>query len=585
MRITLPGVQRHGSPFTFDFEGASIEAWPGESLGAALLSADVVGLRTTPRGEPRGLYCGMGVCGECRVVVDGVSRRACMTAAAAGQRVTRAPARATPAPAAPVPAHPVRTPDLLVVGAGPAGLSAACVAAAAGLEVLVADERKQAGGQYFKQPAAGLAVDPLVLDAQFGEGRALAHSAMAAGATLTFDATLWSAATEEDGSLELLFLLDGAILPVRPRRLLLATGAYERPWPVPGWTLPGVMTTGAAQTLLRAYATAPGRRVLIAGNGPLNLQVACELRRAGVEVVALAEQAPPPRRIGAALAMASTAPGLVRDGVMQLASLARARVPVHYNHVLANVEGEERARAATLVRLGADGAPVPGSERRYEVDAICLGYGFLPQGEAARALGCRFVALPGGGMAAERSDDGRSSVANVFIAGDGGGLGGARVAMAQGAAAGGAIAADLNAPNQDAIMGESARALRDLARHRRFQRALWQLYAPVSPTSPPIAPEALLCRCESVPASAVETLVADGVADLGAVKRASRLGMGACQARYCGPLLAARLDPDGRADPPGFAPRPPFKPVPISALAGMAIEQGRAADRSPLEED
>jgi NADPH-dependent 2,4-dienoyl-CoA reductase/sulfur reductase-like enzyme len=585
MRITLPGVARHRSPFTFEFEGARIEAWPGESLAAALLSAGVVGLRTTMQGDTRGLYCGMGVCGECRVVVDGVSHRACMTPAAPGQRVMRAPARAMPVTAPPVPPHAIRTPDVLVVGAGPAGLSAACVAATAGLEVLVIDERKQAGGQYFKQPAAGLSVDPMVLDAQFGEGRALTQSAIAAGATLTFDATLWSAATEEDGALELLFLLDGAILPVRPRRLVLATGAYERPWPVPGWTLPGVMTTGAAQTLLRAYATAPGRRVLIAGNGPLNLQVACELRRAGVEVVALAEQAPPPRRIGAALAMARTAPGLVRDGVLQLASLARAGIPVHYNHVLAHVEGEERARAATLVRLDADGSPIAGSERRYEVDAICLGYGFLPQGEAARALGCRFVALPGGGMAAERSDDGRSSIASVFIPGDGGGLGGARVAMAQGTAAGAAIAADLNAPNTDAIRGESARALRDLARHRRFQRALWNLYAPVSAKSPPIAPEAVLCRCENVPAGAVETLVADGVADLGTVKRASRLGMGACQARYCGPLLAARLDPDGRADPPGFAPRSPFKPVPISALAGMTIEQGRTTNRSPLADD
>jgi NADPH-dependent 2,4-dienoyl-CoA reductase/sulfur reductase-like enzyme len=570
MRVAVPGIARNGAPFTFDFEGVAVEAWAGESLGAALLSAGIVGLRTTARGEPRGLYCGMGVCGECRVMVDGVARRACMTAASHGQRVARAPSRAIPVAAAPVPAHLLRTPDVLVVGAGPAGLSAARVAAAAGLDVLVADERGQAGGQYYKQPATGFAIDEAALDAQFGEGRALAKAAVAAGSTLLFSATLWSAARDQDGALELLFLVDGAVLPVRPRRLVLATGAYERAWPVPGGTLPGVMTTGAAQTLLRAYGTAPGRRVLVAGNGPLNLQVACELRRAGVEVVALAEQARAPLSIGPALAMARHAPGLVLDGLRQLAGLARGGVPIHYGHVLSQVDGDERACAATVARIDANGAAIAGTERRYEVDAVCLGYGFHPQAEAARAIGCRFTAQPGGGMAAVRADDGRSSVDEVFIAGDGGGLGGARAAGAQGIAAGTAVANDLEAPRRGALAGERARALRDLQRHRAFQDALWRVYAPASSRPVVIAPAALLCRCESVAAGAVDGLVGEGVGDLGAVKRASRLGMGACQARYCGPLLAARLDPHGRADPPGFAPRPPFKPIPISAIAGLA---------------
>jgi hypothetical protein len=338
------------------------------------------------------------------------------------------------------------------------------------------------------------------------------------------------------------------------------------------------MTTGAAQTLLRAYGTAPGKRVLVAGNGPLNLQVACELQRAGVDVVALAEQAPPPFRIGPALAMARTAPGLVRDGVTQLARLKRAGVPVHYGHVLARVEGEARAEAAVLVAIDAKGAPVPGSERRHAVDAVCLGYGFLPQSEAARALGCRFVAEPAGGMAAVRADDGRSTVPAVFIAGDGGGMGGARVAMAQGAAAGAAVADDLAAPGRRAAASAGAAALRALGRHRAFQRALWQLYAPAAVNPAAFAPETLICRCESVAAGTIDAMIAEGASDIGAVKRACRLGMGACQARYCGPLLAARLDPDGRADPPGFAPRPPFKPVPISAIAGMAP----IADAAPV---
>ncbi|TKD49963.1 FAD-dependent oxidoreductase [Sphingomonas baiyangensis] len=564
LRIAMPGVRREGASFAFDFEGDAIEAWPGETVMAALVAAGRLGMRTAKDGALRGPYCGMGVCGECSVLVDGVQQRACMTAARAGARVRPMPLLAPVATVAPPAAAAVEhRPDLLVIGGGAAGLSAAIAAARAGLDVVLADERAKAGGQYFKQPGRGFAVDDKAVDAQFAEGVALADEARAAGARILQGAAIWSA--QPDGEVRLAH--EGAQHVVRARHVIVATGAYERPHMVPGWTLPGVMTTGAAQTLLRAYQVAPGARVLVAGNGPLNLQVARELLRAGVEVVAVAEAAAVPglRYAANALVMAANAPGLVRDGIGHLAALRRAGVKLLHRHVLIAAEGDTQVRSATLARFDRHGRPIAGSEVRFDVDIVCCGYGFLPQAEIARALGVDMRADAPAEIA--RDAIGATALAAVHVVGDAGAMGGARVAMAQGTLAGLAVVERLGGRIDMLAREQAARAL---ARHRRFQAALWRIYSAPAFGTALATSDTLLCRCESVPLAAVDALLADGAASVGAIKRLSRVGMGRCQGRYCGALLADRLARAGVAAPqgdPGFAPRPPFRPIMSTAIA------------------
>lgn len=574
MRVELPGVSRVEPPFTFNFEGRTITAYPGETIAAALMAAEQWSLRDTRFGDQRGVFCGMGVCGECLVLVDGVTRRACQEPVVAGLKVRRHPARSPCAPSATIAIRErpdeVLKPDVLIVGAGPAGLAAAKVISSASLgslDVLVLDERKSAGGQYFKQPARSFAVCEEELDAQFREGRELVASVAVSGVTLISEATVWGAFVP---------MQIGAITPTRrltiqPRRLVLACGAYERGVPFPGWTLPGVMTTGAAQTLLRSSQIAPGRRVLIAGNGPLNLQVARELSDCGVEVVALVEAAATlgPSSLGALMKMAMSSPRLVSDGATHLWALRRRNVPVLYRHALVRAEGAERVEEATIAQINHTGQPVAGTERNYKVDAMCVGYGFLPQSELARALGCRHhYEEARGGLIVERDDAGRTSIPEVFVIGDAGGLGGARIALSQGALAGLAVARDLGLRLGADLQRQEAKARRTLARYRRFQQGLWSLYRAPLLIDQLATPDTYICRCEGVTQQALETLMPDADA-LGPIKRGSRAGMGRCQGRYCGPIIAEilrRSSGKSLKEKDLLAPRPPFRPLPIGSL-------------------
>jgi glycine/D-amino acid oxidase-like deaminating enzyme len=560
MRLKHPDMRPAGPPVRLRFDGREIEALPGETIAAALAAAEIVAVRQARSGVPRGPFCGMGVCFDCLVTVDGrPSQRACLTKVEAGMDVRSAPV-ATPRRAGPVaPAEEIAC-GVLVVGAGPAGLSAARGLALVGADVIVADERLQPGGQYFKPLAASHQADPSALDRQFRDGAILRQSALLAGVRILSEATVWAAFSAH----EVAAIVAGRSTLFRPKRLVLATGAYEQSLPVPGWTLPGVLTVGGLQTLARSYRVAPGQRIVIAGNGPLCLQTAVELLDGGANVVAVLEAA---RRPGIAdwrdlLAVASAEPGLLLEG-MGLA--ARLRGLLHWDRKVTRLVGEGRVQR------------VESGDLSIDADIVALGYGFASSSELARALGCahRFVPRGSGSMETLTDNEGRTSIGEVFAIGDGARFGGAHAARAQGIVAAAAIAADLGLKVPPPIA-----ARRTLRRSARFQAALWRLFE-ASPFDPgAIDDSAIVCRCEEVTAGELRQQIAAGYDTPAGLKRKCRVGMGRCQGRYCAAVVA-RMTTD-RVDEFGlFAPRPPAKPVPIHALTVEQAEWSGHKDFVP----
>jgi D-hydroxyproline dehydrogenase subunit alpha len=560
VRLKHPDI-RPAEPVRIHYDGMQIEALPGETIAAALAAADIVAVRKARSGAPRGPFCGMGVCFDCLVTVNGrPSQRACLTEVAADMDV-RSEAKLTHRPLA----EPALAPeeivcDVLVVGAGPAGLTAARSLARSGATVIVADERLHAGGQYFKPLAPSQIVDPNLLDQQFRDGAVLHRSAVRAGVRIMSETTVWAAFSPG----EVAAVAAGRSILFRPKRLVLATGAYEQSLAVPGWTLPGVMTVGGLQTLARSYRVAPGARIVIAGNGPLCLQTAVELLDGGANVVAVLEAAGRP----GFLRLPDVFAAAWRDSRQFARGLSlayRLRGLMHWRRRVTRLVGDDRVRSVEAADLS------------IEADIVALGYGFASSSELARSLGCAhgFVARGNGSMETLTDEDGRTSIAEVFAIGDGARFGGADIAQAQGTVAAAAIARDLGLAAAD-----PRGARRQLRRAAKFQTALWRLFEAAPMQVRVTANDALVCRCEEVRSDELRFTAEAGYNLPATLKRWTRAGMGRCQGRYCAATVARLCSPEV-GEYGLFAPRPPAKPVPIRALAREHPEWSGHLDFAP----
>jgi len=578
LRLSSEDYRQTGAEIAITVDGETVAAILGDTIAAAMAAA---GRRSfgTDRGRERSAFCGMGICMDCIVTVDGrPGQRACLTRAIAGQDVrTGAAARSERI------SKPLReeSRDVIIVGAGPAGLVAAEHLARHGLAVTVLDERPAPGGQYFKPlspafiPRSGDAADH-----QFAEGLARVRSAVAAGAEIRSGSMVWDIAREDD-HFHVYAESEDAAARWTARYVVVAAGAGERPLPIPGWTLPGVMTTGAAQTLSRSYRVAPGHRLLIAGNGPLNLQIASALTADGAAPVAVAEAAAAPwSSPGAAARVVLHGPARAMQGLQYLAQLRSARVPVHFSTVLLQIHGERRVEAATIATIDAQGQPVAGSEQILDIDTVCMGYGFRPNLDLQQILGVpmaqdfRSHAV---GAVPEADECGRTAIPRLYVAGDCAGIWGADLAQTSGALAAAALIEDSG--HSRATGAGYTNLLRRRRRQRAFQNALWSLYR-AAPLDHICADDAILCRCESVPRSAVLGQADASATSLSDIKRATRCGMGRCQGRLCSANLSA-CRPSGMTEQTIPA-QIPAKPLTLAGLAGYAALIGDPGTVAPV---
>lgn len=412
-----------GKSVSFTFDGKPVQAYETETVAAALHAAGVNTLsRSLKLHRPRGFFCAIGKCSSCMAEVDGLPNvKTCMIPAREGMVVSSQSGWGTlkelSSPvASSYPGLPVIQTEIAVIGAGPAGLSAALAASQFGMDVALFDENSRIGGQLIKQThmffgsrqqyagVRGIDIANQLYDGMKGKVRLFLETPI----------------TGYYHPYQLAVVHQKKLHCVAAKKIIVAAGASESMLAFPNNDIPGVYGAGAVQTLMNVYGILPGKRALMVGAGNIGVIVAYQLLQAGVEVAAVIEAAP---KIGSYQVHAS--------------KIRRCGVPILTRHSLKSVHGKERVEHAVIVRVNRNWKPVSGTERKLEVDTVCLAVGLRPTAELLSQMGCRMMNISQlGGEVPSRNPWMETSIEGVYSVGDVSGIEEASSAMLEGKLAG-----------------------------------------------------------------------------------------------------------------------------------------------------
>ncbi|WID98958.1 NAD(P)/FAD-dependent oxidoreductase [Bosea vestrisii] len=452
--------------------------------------------------------------------------------------------------------------DIVIVGAGPAGISAAEVLCAKGLRPVLIDEGARAGGQGYRRPADDLALDMnRLMGSEAGKYAALHRRFEALRPKIDYRprTLVWAV----DGH-TLHLLQEGRAETLAFDKLLIASGAMDRVAPLSGWTLPGVFTLGGAQVALKDQGCLIGSRVAFLGSSPLLALAAKQYRDMGAEIAVIADTTPFAAKVATLPALLRSPRTLLR-GISYMGASLRAGTHMLHGVTPVAVEGEGRVEALLL-------RDAQGRERRFACDAVALGYGLKPETQLADLAQAEFAYDLDFRLYLPKIDGLGRARPGLYLAGDGVRIGGADAAEASGALAAHAILADLGQPQDIAVV---RRLARQVERLRAFQRGLARAFAWPAAQIAALPDSVMLCRCENVRIGEVRTVMAKelGPIEVNRVKAMTRCGMGRCQGRVCGPALqeivAAKAGCDGAAVG-RLRGQAPIKPIALAAAGNPA---------------
>lgn len=439
---------KRGEPLTFYFNDSPLLGFSGESVLAALWANGIRSLKKI--GPPQGPFCMIGYCSGCMATVNGrVHVRTCLEPVSKGLRVeTESEARP--------PDHHVQLDmsesqvletDVMVVGSGPAGLSAAVTAREQGLRVDVFERHFRPGGQLVKQTHKFFGSGELFGGQRgFQIAEKLVEHAGSLGVNIHTRAPVigWF----KEGFYAV--VKGEKLLLVKPKTVIVSTGAVERFLAFPGNTLPGVMGAGAAQTLMNEYGVKPGEKAVVVGAGNVGLIVSYQLLQAGVDVVAVVE-----------------AMGEVGGWVVHAAKLRRRGVPILTRHTVIRAEGKESVERVVVARVDEKFTPVPGTEKVFDADLLLLAVGLTPEARLLAQIGARMVwSSELGGYVPYRNEYMETSIPGVYVAGDASGIEEATTAMLTGRIAGLSAAIRLLGSRDD-LVAKRQEAIHMLSEARR----------------------------------------------------------------------------------------------------------------------
>ncbi|ESW80674.1 hypothetical protein X770_30910 [Mesorhizobium sp. LSJC269B00] len=457
---------------------------------------------------------------------------------------------------------------MVVIGAGPAGLAGALQAHELGLSVVILDDGKRPGGQIYRNLENLNDNMRSVLGKNYQAGKRLLRTAKHMGLDIRAEAVVWHISAEK----MVFFVHKDEVAVVEAEAIMLATGALERPFPVPGWTLPGVMTAGAAQIAMKSGSAIPAGRIVLAGCGPLLYLVAGQLAQAGADVRAVLDTTPRGNywRALRYIKLGSTGLSQLFDGVRMIRTMSAYGIRRILQVEDIRILGENRSEAVEYSTRSESGI--------IEADCILLHQGVVPNIQLYRHLGCE-IKWTDSQLCFHPVVDGNweTSVPGIFAVGDNACIMGAKAAQYSAR-----LAALHIAENKKRIIDPKTRnsIQRKFRHHSEIRKFIDTLYRPPSQFRMPTRESTVICRCEEITAGEITDLAAAGCVGPNQAKFFTRCGMGPCQGRNCG-LTVTELFAHATGKSPTevgyYTIRSPIRPLPLAALARVETN-GLAAD-------
>ena len=456
---------------------------------------------------------------------------------------------------------------LVIIGAGPAGLSAAKVAADHDLDVALLDDQPAPGGQIYRAMESIPSERAELLGPEYQRGRKLVSAFRDSTVDYFPDTQIWSL----DRKREIGLIRDKTPAMITANQVLLANGAMERPVPFPGWTLPGVMNAGGGQILFKTHGIVPADGVVLAGSGPLLLLLAWQYLHAGVKIKAILDLTPMRNHLRALprLPRALLAGHYLTKGLAYKKDLKRAGITTLHNVSDLHAEGDEQLASVSFRQKG--------SRHVIETELLLIHFGVIPHTHLARVAGCQHIWDNSQQCWRPQLDGwGNSSIDGILIAGDGAGIGGARTAEHAGRLA--ALQAThtlglIEQHERDRLARNDRKWMREELHIRPFLDAFFHI--PGKLLSVP-DDSTIVCRCEEVTAGEIRMAVADGHSDSNQVKFLTRCGMGPCQGRQCAEAVTHIVAVAGGqkvARGGHYRGRPPVTPLTLGQLASLYPEE------------
>lgn len=460
--------------------------------------------------------------------------------------------------------------ELIVIGAGPAGIEAAITASESGVDVTLIDSSPRPGGQYYQQ--VPMPFQTASHDEHQAEGQHLFNRLRSSTIRVLSNTLVWGI-FEGTRPETWCLTLHGPNAPNRliSRTVIIATGAYDRSIPFPGWDLPGVITAGATLRMLKNQRVLPGKRFLLAGTGPLLLQTAAFLIEAGGEVITVCDSSK--SLFWRGIPHFPSVWGQwerIKEGANFLKTLIRARVRYRFGWTITSAHGEDKVDSVTIQKLGNNSKPISQPEIIQDIDTMVVGFGLAPQTELCRVLGCTLEYQEQlGGFIPVRNNKMQTSCPGIYAVGDGAGIGGAENAHIEGRIAGYAASAELGLIEERTALQLISREKKSYRGEQRFTRMLGSLFSTPPGLYTFAGEETVICRCEQVTLGEIKEAIFYGAQSVNDVKNIARTGMGNCQSRTCGSIISQILAAEtGKSIEEGryLNIRPPIHPLPLHVI-------------------